>query len=34
MRYLREYRRITYTNLLANDKLNTYLTEYAMKIVK
>lgn len=27
MRYLKEYRRVTYTNLLTSGKLNTYLAD-------
>ncbi len=27
LRYLREYRRITYANLLTNEKLNSYLAD-------
>lgn len=27
MRYLKEYRRVTYLNLLTGGRLNTYLTE-------
>ena len=27
LRYLKEYRRVTYTNLLTSGRLNTYLTE-------
>ena len=27
LRYLREYRKVTYTNLLTNGRLNTYLAE-------
>ena len=34
MRYLREYRNVTYTNLLASGRINSYLAEIDRQVQK